>query len=464
MTRHKVTRRYFLMGSLAAGALSGCAAGNRRTATRVKPRTVSPNEKLNAAGIGVGGKGHGDIDQCNSENIVAVCDVDWNRAGGIFNKYPNAAKYKDFRRMLDEHPEIDAVTISTPDHMHAIAAMRCIERGKHVYVQKPLTHTVFEARQLRLAAREHGVATQMGNQGASSDMHREVCEMIWAGMIGPVREVRVWTDRPKGWWPQGIPDPLPPEPVPDHLDWDLWLGPAPERPYNRGYCPFVWRGWRDFGTGALGDIACHSLSPVKKALRLGHPTGVVCLHQKDVNEQTFPTESIIKYSFPKRPGFPELDLYWYDGGLKPELPGGIPDTLGLMEESGGILFVGDDGLIVMKGRRDRNVLIRDGRVADDVKRPDPIIPRQPDIRREDGKQDTDLMHKRDWFHSIKTGAPSSSNFEHAGPLAEFVLMGDISLFFPNQPLEWDGEAMRFTNHREANRFVTKEYREGWGLA
>ena len=407
-----ITRRQFLAGTAASMALSGCAGGYKvRKTTLTKSRYQSPNEKLNVAAIGAGGKGHSDIDNCRSENIVALCDVDWKTAAGAFRKFPDAKKYRDFRKMLDECPEIDALTISTPDHLHAIAAMRCMERGKHVYVQKPLTHTVFEARVLRETARKYSVATQMGNQGAATEMHRELCEMIWAGTIGQVREVHSWTDRPI--WPQGIPGPLPEQPIPDHVNWDLWLGPAPERPYNSGYCPFRWRGWWDFGSGALGDIACHSLSPVVKALNLEYPVSVKCTHQKDVNEQTFPIESIIKYQFPKRKGFGEVDLYWYDGGLKPKLPAGVSDNLGLLKEKGGTMFVGDEGLIVMKGRTEENVLVIDGNIVNNFKHPDKVIPRLPHIPGSgDTKQNSDLMHRRDWIYwsafSKKIGSGESS--------------------------------------------------------
>lgn len=465
MSHQGITRRQFIVGAAASAVLSGCASGYKiRKTTITQSRYRSPNEKLNVAGIGVGGKGYSDIDNCQSENIVALCDVDWRSAAGAFNKYPNAKKFRDFRKMLDECPEIDAVTISTPDHLHAIAAMRCMERGKHVYVQKPLTHTVFEARTLRETAHKYGVATQMGNQGAATELHREVCEWVWAGLIGPVREVHSWTDRAKGWWPQGIPDPLPEEPVPDNIDWDIWLGPAPFRPYNSGYCPFKWRGWWDFGSGALGDIACHSLSPVVKALQLEYPISVECLHLKDANEQTFPTESIIKYQFPERPSFSAMDLFWYDGWLKPGLPEGVRKDIGLLDEKNGTMFVGDKGLIVMNGRIYENILVIDGDIAKDVDWPDKVIPRLPDIPvTGEEKQDADLMHRRDWIYSCKTGAKSCSNFDHAGPLTEWVQMGNLSLKFPNRKLVWDGPKMRFTNCPEANRFVTKSYRKGWEL-
>ncbi|MGI6456643.1 MAG: Gfo/Idh/MocA family protein [bacterium] len=462
MSNRTLSRRLFLTGSAAALALS--TTGTQVTAFSIN-HTKSPNEKLNIAGIGVGGKGRGDIDTCNSENIVALCDVDWHSARGAFDAYPKAKRYKDFRKMLEECKEIDAVTISTPDHMHAVAAMACMQAGKHVYVQKPLTHTVYEARLLRETAQKYGVATQMGNQGASTEMHRELCEMIWAGLIGKVREVHSWTDRPKGWWEQGIPEALPEATIPDHLDWDLWLGPAPVRAYNPGYCPFNWRGWWDFGSGALGDIACHSLSPVVKALQLEHPTSVECTHLLDANCQTYPTAAILHYQFPERGGFPPVSLYWYDGLLKPELPEGVNPDIGLLKEKGGTMFIGDQGIILMNGRTGENMLIIDGEHVKDFEKPTPIIPRQPHIPGSGERgQHADRMHKIDWIRSCKTGSESSSNFEHAGPLTEWVIMGNISLKYPHEKLIWDGPAMCFKNKAEASQFVSKEYRKGWEIA
>lgn len=464
MNSNKISRRFFLTGSAAALA-AGCATSRTRSTTLAKSHYKSPNEKLNIAGIGVGGKGNSDVNTCNSENIVALCDVDWRSAADSFNHYPNAKKFKDFRIMLEQCKEIDAVTISTPDHMHAIAAMRCMEAGKHVYVQKPLTHTVQEARILRETAHKYGLATQMGNQGAATDLHREAAEMIWAGLIGTVREVHSWTDRPIGWWPQGIPGPLPQEEIPDYLDWDLWIGSAPMRPYNSGYCPFKWRGWWDFGCGALGDIACHNLSPVVKALKLEYPISVECVHLKDNNNQTYPIESILHYQFPKHSEFNAIDLYWYDGKLKPQLPAGFSEDLKLLSEGSGTFFLGDKGMIVMKGEISKNILAINGKIVEDYKRPDPIIPRLPNIpsASNDEKQDSDRMHKMDWIHSIKTGSTSGSNFDHAGPLTEWVVMGNISLKYPHQKLLWDGPKMRFINNKEANQYVTKPYRKGWEL-
>ncbi len=451
-------RRQFLLASAAATS-AGCATQRTHNTTLAQSGYQSANEKLNIASVGIGGKGSSDVDTCNSQNIVALCDVDWRHGGGTFNRYPNAKQFKDYRKMLDDCPEIDAVTISTPDHMHACIAMDCMQRGKHVYVQKPLTHTVFEARLLRETANQFGVATQMGNQGAATAKHREVAEMIWSGMIGQVHEVHSWTNRPIGWWPQGIPNMLEEQDVPDYLDWDLWLGTAPYRPYNKGYCPFKWRGWWDYGCGALGDIACHNLSPVVKALQLEYPTSVMCIHQKDANSQTYPTEAIIEYQFPKRGNFDALTLTWYDGKLKPKLPEGYSEQLNLLSESTSTMFVGEKGLIVMKGE-EGNVLAANGEIIKNFKKPQEIIPRIPVI----GGGDRDRMHKEDWIRSCKTGSKASSNFDHAGPLTEWVVMGNISIRYPYETLLWDGPTMRFTNKNEANQYVSKEYRRGWEIA
>src|SRR6185295_12075442 len=258
----------------------------------------------NIAGIGVAGQGGQDIIQFPKENIVALCDVDWAHAAGTFKKFPAAKPYKDFRKMLDERKDIDAVVVATPDHVHAFASMYAIKLGKHVYCEKPLTHSVWEARQVAQAAREHKVATQMGNQGQASEATRQLCEMVWDDAIGPVREAHIWTDRPSNglfdeYWPQGVTRPKETTPVPATLDWDLWLGPAPQRPYHPAYLPFKWRGWWDFGTGALGDIGCHAMDPVFRALKLTAPLSVQAASTR-VNDETYPLGSTVTYQFPAR--------------------------------------------------------------------------------------------------------------------------------------------------------------------
>jgi len=416
------------------------------------PGKTPPSEKLNIAGIGVGGQGAADLNGVDSQNIVALCDVDWGHAAGTFRRYPKAKKYRDFRKMLDEEEKnIDAVTVATPDHIHAVASMAAIKRGKHVYCEKPLTHSVYEARMLAQAAREHKVATQMGNQGQASEETRLMCEYIWDGAIGPVREVHVWTDRPlRGlnsvYWPQGVDRPKETPPMPETLDWDLWLGPAPDRPYHPAYVPFRWRGWWDFGTGALGDIGCHSLDPVFRALKLGPPTSVEATCTL-VNKETYPVASIVHYQFPARADMPPVKVIWYDGGMRPPRPDELED--GLQIGTGGMLFVGDKGK--MLGDR----LIPESRRMEYGKPPQ-MIPRSPG-------------HHVEWIEACKGGKPAGSNFDHAGPLAEAVLLGNVALRpemkerMNRTKLLWDAENMKITNVPEANTFLRREYRDGWTL-
>jgi predicted dehydrogenase len=413
---------------------------------------TSPNEKLNIAGIGVGGQGAGVLNAVSGENIVALCDVDWRRAAGSFQKFPNAQRYKDFRVMLDKQQEIDAVIVATPDHTHAIASIAAMKRGKHVYCEKPLTHSVWEARQVAEAARQHKVATQMGNQGQASEETRRLSELVAAGAIGQVREAHIWTDRPSQglfneYWPQGVPRPKESPSIPDTLDWDLWIGPAPLRPYNPAYAPFNWRGWWDFGTGALGDIGCHSFDPVFRALKLGHPVSVQASSTR-VNEETFPLGSMVTYRFPARGNQPPVKLVWYDGGLRPPRPEELEDD-NLMGDNGRLL-IGDKGMIL------GNRIIPDSRrseVGD--------VPRT--LRRSPG-------HQKEWIDACKGGDPAGSNFDWAGPLTEAVLLGNIALRvqmrqeLTRKILQWDPQSMRFTNSDEATKLLRREYRDGWKLA
>ncbi len=451
MEQKNMTRRGFV------GAAAGVAAFT------VVPRHVvagsgsaAPSEKINIAGVGVGGQGGHDIGQLDSQNIVALCDVDWRHAAGCFKRYPNAKQYKDFREMLDkEDKHIDGVVVGTPDHMHAIVSMAAIKRGKHVYCEKPLTHTVREARMLAEAAREAKVATQMGNQGQAGEEVRLLCETIWDGAIGQVREVHVWTDRPlngtNNWyWPQGVGRPGGQDPVPETLDWDLWIGPAPMRPYvgNRVYHPFVWRGWWDFGTGALGDIGCHSLSPVFRALKLGHPTSVEACCTL-VNNETYPVASRVTYEFPARGDLAPVTLHWYDGGMKPPRPPELED--GRRWDTNGALFIGDKGK--MYGGR--------------------LLPesRQRDYGRPPQKLERSPGHYIEWVIACKGGKPAGSNFpDHAGLLAQVVLLGNVALRpalkadkYLGTKLLWDGDKFEFTNVPEANQYLTKEYRAGWAI-
>ncbi len=437
MKKRQVSRRVFMMGAAATAA--GCKTGTRTSRLAAASRT-SANEKLNIAGIGIGGQGYGDMEHCEGHNVVALCDVDWKRAGRAFEKFPNAKRYKDFRVMFDKQKDIDAVVVATPDHTHAFASMAAIELGKHVYCEKPLTHTVHESRVLAEAAREAKVATQMGNAGQASEGSRLMCDYIWDGAIGPVREVHVWTNRPI--WPQQISRPSKVHTVPETLDWDLWLGSAPERPFNRIYHPFRWRGWWDFGTGALGDIGCHAFHPIFRALKLGHPTSVEASssYKGNVNKETFPLSSAVHYQFPARDDMPPLKLTWYDGGMKPRTPDELEPGRDLGE--GGTLFLGDDG--VMLG----HTLIPDSKRRD-YGRPPKLMPRSPG-------------HFEEWFQACKGGEPAGANFDMAGLVTEVVLLGNIALR-TSKKLDWDPANFKITNMPEANQRLQREYRKGWRL-
>lgn len=443
---NSITRRSFIAKTSAALAFTAVprhVLGGRGY--------ISPSEKLNIASVGIGGKGAVDVRSVSTENIVALCDVDWDKGARTFKAFPKAKKYKDFRVMLDKQTDIDAVMVATPDHTHAVITLEAIRRGKHVYTQKPLTHTIHEAQVLTAAAREHNVATQMGNQGQAGDGPRRLREMIWDGAIGPVRQVHTWTDRPnKGllgvYWPQGVARPKDTSPVPSNLDWDLWLGPAPLRPYNRAYHPFSWRGWWDFGTGALGDIGCHRLDPIFRALKLGYPTSVQAASTL-VNKETYPSGSIVTYEFPARGEMPPVKVTWYDGGLKPERPQELSD--GSQLGSNGVIYVGDKGKIF-------NDTILPDSLRQKYKAPKPTIASSPG-------------HYQEWINACKGGKPAGSNFDWAGPLTEVVLMGNVALRMElrnrldRQKLLWDAKEKRFSNMPQANEFLHKTYRSGWKL-
>ena len=465
-SRNKISRRKFLGGAAFSAAafmiLPGSVLGLRGG--------TSANGKLNLAGIGIGGQGGNDVGAMAGENIVALCDVDQSYAAPIFKKYPAAKKFTDFRRMLDEMKEIDGVVIGTPDHLHAFATMEAVRRGKHVYCEKPLTHSVWEARQVSAAARAAKVATQMGNQGQASEPTRHLCELVWSGIIGSVREAHIWTDRPSQglfneYWPQGIARPKDEPPVPATLDWDLWLGPAPQRPYNPAYLPFKWRGWWDFGTGALGDIGCHAMDPVFRALKLGAPLSVQASSTR-VNTETYPLGSMVTYEFPARTetpqsinqhiqggsgkmagGFamPACKLFWYDGGLRPPRPAALPQHAEMGDN--GRLLIGDEGFIL------GNSVFPEAR-AKEVEHLAKEIPRSKG-------------HYEEWLAACKGGAVAGSNFDWAGPLTEAVLLGNVALRsqlredLTLMKLLWDGPGLKFLNSEDANKFLRREYRAGW---
>jgi predicted dehydrogenase len=442
-----VSRRRFLGGVGASVAAFNFVPGHVLGLNGAQPA----NDRLNIAGIGVGGQGNHDINQFKDENVVALCDVDWRHAAGTFKQFPNAKRYKDYRKMLEEEKGIDAVVVATPDHVHAFASMAAIKLGKHVYCEKPLTHSVWEARQVAQAAREKKVATQMGNQGQASEETKRFCELVQAGAIGKVREVYIWTDRPsqglfREYWPQGVERPKDTPPVPPDLDWDLWLGPAPERPYHPAYLPFKWRGWWDFGTGALGDIGCHAFDPAFRALKLGAPLSVEASSSR-VNTETYPLASIVTYQFPARGDQPPLRFTWMDGGLRPPRPPGLPD--GALMGDNGRLLIGDEGFML------GNTIWPESRRKQfqDVPK---TLPRSPG-------------HHKEWAIACKGGPPAGSNFDWAGPLAEAVLLGNVALRVQLREeltrvrLLWDSQAFKFTNLEEANRFLRREYRKGWSL-
>lgn len=431
-----------------------------------------PSSKLNIAGIGVGGMGinnlgaickplserqEGPWPDPDSQNIVALCDVDWEYAKEAFDEYPEAKRYKDYRIMLEKMGDkIDAVLIATPDHTHACIAMEAMRRGKHVYVQKPLTHSVYEARMLTEAARKYGVVTQMGNQGHSSEGVRQTCEWIWDGAIGDVHEVHAWTNRPV--WPQGLARPKETPPVPKTLDWDLWLGPAPHRPYHPAYHPWDWRAWVDFGTGALGDMGCHVLDPVFWALKLKYPVSVEGSYVANVIEKwkkqqvqdSYPLGSIIHLEYPARKNLPPVKVHWYDGSLLPERPEELEDARRMGDSSGGVIFVGDKGKLMCGCYGRQPELIPYPRMKG-YKKPEKTLPR------------VETSHEMDWINAIKEGRQPSSNFDYAGPFTEMVLMGNLCLFEPGKKILWDGDNMQVTNIPELNKYINPPYREGWHL-
>lgn len=483
---NSISRRRFLGTTAAATAF-----------TLVPSHVVSglghraPSDTLNVAGIGVGGQGRGDLrGMKDAVNIVALCDVDWKYAGKTFLDYPNAKKYWDWRKMLDEmNKDIDAVMVATSDQSHAIISASAITLGKHVYCEKPLTHSVYESRLLTRLTEKHKVATQMGNQGSSSDDIRLVCEWIWNGEIGEVREVHAWTNRPI--WPQGLQRPENEMKVPETLNWDLFVGPAPMRPYHEIYTPWNWRGWWDFGTGALGDMACHILDPVFRSLKLKYPTAIQG-SSTPVNTESAPNAQMVHFEFPARSNeknvnMPAVEVTWYDGGLMPKRPAIMPDSFQMGDWNGGVMFIGSKDILVTDCYSARPRLVS-GRVP---KAP-AILPRVA----------AGLNHQTDWVRACKESPKNrieaSSHFGYAGPFNEMVVMGVLAVRLQGlgRKLLWDGENMRFTNIGEneelsvitsnkftvvdgdpkfdtqyakfnakqtAEEFIKHNYRQGWAL-
>lgn len=405
---------------------------------------LGANSRLNVAGIGVGGKGAVDVEGCTSENIVALCDVDEANARATFAKHPSAKRYKDFRIMLEKEKSIDAVTISTPDHMHALPAAMAMKMKKHVYLQKPLTHTVWEARRLTELARYYKVATQMGNQGHSNAGTRRMVELIRAGVLGKIREIHCWTDRPI--WPQAIDRPTGSHRIPATLDWDLWLGVAPERPFHPDYVPFKWRGFWDFGTGALGDMACHVMDLPFFALDLKNPIRIKPFSPK-IHSDSAPAWSVLTYHFAPSATHPDLKLIWYDGGQKPS-----PEVArGLKLASNGVIIYGSDDTLYVDSYWGAGRFLS-GRPVSDFKFASEYLPKTEDF---------DRQHYLEWIAACKGGPAALSNFDYAGPLTEAVLLGNVAMR-AGEAIDWDAKSMKVSNVGEANRLIHKKYRKGWG--
>lgn len=444
---------------------------------------IAPSDQLNVAVIGGGGKGYSDMVNVwnnGSANIAAICDVDWNRASNAFEKFPKAKRFKDFRKLLDSMNDIDAITVSTPDHTHAIIAHSAMQLGKHVYVQKPLTHNIHEARVLTEAANRHKIVTQMGNQGASSEGVKTMTKWFDEGIIGNVSQVHVWTNRPV--WPQGIPTPTEKPVMLDGLDWNNWVGPAQWVDYHPLYHPFKWRGWWNFGTGALGDMGCHLMDPPYRVLGLGYPTevesSVGAIFSKDWTPdylpESCPPSSRTQLKFPASEKNPiEVKLNWTDGGLRPFHPELIPadDPIGDGDSSNGVIMIGEKGIMTC-GTYARNpkIYLNSGEVIKSSEE------NRSNVLPENG-------HQAHWVAACKEGFGGekhkelTSSFDFAGPLTESILMGNLAIRSYNlrekkgngfaypgrKKLLWDGVNMKITNFDAANQFVKRNYREGWTL-
>jgi predicted dehydrogenase len=431
-----LTRRDFTKGALLVGA------GVWVTGTEARAAGKSPNEKLNVGVIGVGGRGGANLDAVKGENVVALCDIDDGALNGAAAGFPSAAKYSDWRKLLDRN-DLDAVVVSTPDHHHAFATVRALRQGLHVYCEKPLTRTISEARAVAKAAREAKVATQMGTQGHSMDGSRRNVELLQSGVIGAVREVHAWTDRPI--WPQGIDRPTGSSVPPSSVHWDLWLGPAPERPFvEKVYHPFAWRGWWDFGTGALGDMACHILDVSYWSLKLDAPTSVEA-QVSGISPESAPKWSIITWQFPQRGDLAPTKLVWYDGGKKPS----AELFEGKKVEDNGTLFIGDKGkLYCPDAYCAATVLLPESQYAG-FQGPAPYLPRT-------------IGHHQEWIQACKGGKPTGSHFEYAAGLTETVLLGNLAVR-TGKHIEWDAKRMRAKDCPEADDIIRPEYRKGWSL-
>ncbi|MEX0711472.1 MAG: Gfo/Idh/MocA family oxidoreductase [Pirellulales bacterium] len=428
----KTSRRQFVKTTAVAGL--GLGLG---TSAWSRARALGANERLDIGVIGVGGRGAGNLDAVAGQNIVALCDVDEDRLNEAAQGFPAAKKFFDYRQLLDES-KLDAVVVATPDHHHAPASIRALERGLHVYCEKPLTHTVREARRMAELAAEKNVATQMGTQNHEHPGYLRLVELIQSGAIGPVREVHVITDRPGAFWQQGLDRPTDTPRVPGSLKWDLWLGPAAERPYHPAYVPFRWRGWWDFGCGAIGDMAIHLMDPAFWALKLGGPVRITSKGPPP-HPHSGPTWMESRFEFGERDGLPPCQVTWYEGTAKP-----AAEVAPLLPMNGS-LFIGDEGKIAVE--HDKQPVLLPEEKFRGFKGPDPFLPRSPG-------------HHQQWIEACKTGSRTGSNFGYAGPFTEVVLLGNVA-YRVGQPISWDPDSMRITDVSEANQLLSKEYRKGW---
>ena len=443
-------RRQFLAG-----------AGASAAACTIIPRAVlggegqpAANDKINIAGIGVGGRGWADISGVRSENIVALCDVDLRKTGRAYKEFPAAKRFRDFRKMFDEmEKQIDAVTIGTPDHTHAPACMDAIKRGKHVYCEKPLAHSVHEIRVLQRAAKDHKVITQVGNQGHSSETIRMFCEWIWDGAIGKVTEVHASCNAFASVYSQirFVDKVNEKHEVPPELDWDLWLGPAQLRPYNPMYVPWNWRGWMPFGTGCIGDWICHVVDPSYWALDLGAP----CTVQAEVDDydpkahaDVYPPGTQVTYEFPAKGERGPVKLVWYDGARKAPRPKELEE--GRNPPGTGAIVIGTEGTITHGSHGAGGVRLIPETQMQAYQQPEKTIPRVSG-------------HHQDWLIAMREGRQAGSNFDYGGSMTELALLGAIAIKFPGVKLKWDAMAVKFTNHEEANQYINRPYRKGWTL-
>lgn len=437
MKTTSLSRRTFL--ATAAATAAGCVTRTRAS------RKTSPNEKLDIAIIGCGGQGFSNLHNVSFENVVAICDVDTNQAARAYAEFPKAKRFNDHRKLFDNERLFDAVVVSTPDHTHAPASIQAMRLGKHCYCEKPLTRTIHEARMMAATAKEYKVATQMGTQGLARDRTRQGIEMLWASVLGDVRDVHVWTDRAPSHWPQGMDRPSDTPPAPNGLDWDTWLGTAPARPYHPAYHPFKWRGWCDFGTGALGDMGIHNAALAWLGLKLGTPTKIEFQSSPRFKE-TYPVWAEMTMSFPARGTQPPVTLFWYDGGKKPS-----PDLVGGRElDANGCIIVGSRGTLYSPDWAGDVHYFHPEDAFKDLQPPTPVLPRIE-------------SHHKEWIAACKDGPASLCNFVDFGAqITEVMLLGNLALLV-GKNIEWDAKTMTAKNCPEAAPFITPTYRDGWQI-